>query len=207
MSKLELFRSSVRGLIASLLVPVALGFAHGQTTYPEQKAEVHDLPALTANSTQASDVLRTSLQTVLHNDEVCCGKDSAFSDALERVDPDSLKDIAAKLEGNHLLSDGRTVTITTEYLKPNEVTAGHLVAMIQNQHPALMMWNSHLYVVCGVTYLVEADNDYAELAYTTHKFLLRDVRYSDSRREVVFDRVTEDASQVQGLLFLEWKMQ
>jgi hypothetical protein len=37
----------------------------------------------------------------------------------------------------------------------------------------------------------------------THKFLLQDARFSDSRRAVSFDRLTEDAGKVQGLLFLQ----
>jgi hypothetical protein len=36
-----------------------------------------------------------------------------------------------------------------------------------------------------------------------HKFVLQDVRFSDSRRAVTFDRLTEDASKVQGVLFVE----
>jgi len=35
------------------------------------------------------------------------------------------------------------------------------------------------------------------------KFLLWDTRYSDSRREVIFDRETEELNKVGGLLFLQ----
>jgi len=65
-----------------------------------------------------------------------------------------------------------------------------------------MLWNSHLYVVDGLSYVENVDTD-GGVYYVTHKFLLQDVRFSDSRRHVSFDRVTEDAGKVQGLLFLQ----
>jgi len=54
----------------------------------------------------------------------------------------------------------------------------------------------------GVTYVESVDNS-DEVGYAVHKFLLEDVRFSDARREVSFDRVSEDAGRVQGLLFLQ----
>jgi hypothetical protein len=39
------------------------------------------------------------------------------------------------------------------------------------------------------------------------KILLWDTRFSDARREVVFDRETADVSKVQGLLFVQWALQ
>ena len=162
-----------------------------------------DLSALTARSPHAAEVLATSLEILFNDKEVCCGKNSALEDSLESADLKSLKDIASKLQGRHLLSDGRAIMVTTEYLTPDQVNAGHLIAMIRNQRPALMMWNSRVYVLYGVTYVGTVDYSSNETAYAVHKFLLQDVRFSDSRRAVTFDRLTEDASKVQGLLFVE----
>ena len=187
-------------ILISCLVP---SFAYGQVAYPEQEVRVHNLPMLTAQSPHARYVLATSLAMVLHDKEVCCGKDSALDDSVQAADPRSLKDINSKLQGRHLLSDSRPITVTTEYLTPDQVMAGHIVLMILNQHAPLMMWDSHLYVVCGVTYVEDADYSTGGIVYTIHKYLLQDVRFSDSRREVSFDRVTEDPGKVQGLLFLQ----
>jgi hypothetical protein len=175
--------------------------ANGQVTYPEQELRIHDLPSLTARTTHSSDVLVTSLEIVFNDKEICCGKDSALEDSVESADPKSLKDIAGKLQGRHLLSDGRPIMITEEYLTPDQVNAGHLIYMLREKRAPLMMWNSHLYVVAGVTY-VERIDDSDEISYAVHKFLLKDVRFSDSRREISFDRITEDAGRVEGLLFL-----
>jgi hypothetical protein len=112
-------------------------------------------------------------------------------------------DIATKLQGRHLLSDGRAIMVTAEYLTPDQVNAGHLITIIRNQHAALMMWNSRVYVLYGVTYVGTVDYSTNQTAYAIHKFLLQDVRFSDSRRAATFDRLTEDPSKVQGVLFVE----
>jgi hypothetical protein len=178
--------------------------AYGQqVAYPEQEVRISDLPALTARSPHAVEVLETSLEILFNDKEVCCGKNSALEDTLESADPKSLKDIASRLQGRHLLSDGRAIMVTTEYLMPDQVNAGHLITMIRNQHAALMIWNSHVYVLYGVTYVGTVDYSSNETAYAVHKFLLQDVRFSDSRRAVTFDRLTEDASKAQGLLFVQ----
>jgi hypothetical protein len=189
-------------VVASCLAVGCLAYGQ-QVVYPEQEIRVQDLPALTARSTHGADVLATSLEVLFNDKEVCCGRNSALEDSVESADPKSLKDIGNKLQGRHLLSDGRAFMVTTEYLTPDQVNAGHLITMIRNQHAALIMWNSHLYVVCGVTYVGTVDYSTNETAYAVHKFLLQDVRFSDSRRAVSFDRLTEDATKVQGLLFVQ----
>jgi hypothetical protein len=193
-----------RGTVASCLALCCL--AYGQAFYPNQEIHIHDLPPLTARSTHAPDVLAASLEIVFNDKEVCCGKDSALEDSVQSSDPKSLKDIASKLQGRHLLSDGRAVTVTAEYLAPDQVSAGHLIYMLAANHAPLMLWNSHLYVVEGASYAEDFNAD-GGAYYVTHKFFLRDTRFSDSRREVSFDRVTEDASKVQGLLFLRAALQ
>ena len=167
-----------------------------------QEIHVHDLPSLTARSTPSSDVLAEALGIVFNDKEVCCGKNSALEDSVQTADAKSLKDIASKLQGRHLLSDGRPIMVTVEYLTPDQVNAGHLIYMLAANHAPLMMWNSHLYVVDGLSYVANVDTD-GGVFYVTHSFFLQDVRFSDSRREVSFDRLTEDAAKVQGLLFVQ----
>jgi hypothetical protein len=188
-------------VVASCLA--ACCFAYGQVSYPDQEVRVHDLPSLTARSKDASDVLAASLEIVFHDKEACCGKDSALEESVQSSDPKSLKDIANKLQGRHLLSDGRPIMVTVEYLKPDQVNGGHLIYMLTKKQAPLMMWNAHLYIVDGITYVEDVAAKPGGIRYMIHKFLLQDARFSDSRRGVYFDRVTEDAGNVQGLLFLQ----
>jgi hypothetical protein len=177
-------------------------FAGGQAIYLKQEIRVRDLPALTARSSQASDVLAASLEIVFNNKAVCCGKGSALEDSVQASDPKSLQDIASKLPGKYLLSDDSPIMITAEYLTPDQFNAGRLITTLAANHAPLMMWNSRLYVVDGLTYVKNVDPD-SGVAYITHKFLLQDARFSDARRNVAFDRVTDEAAKVQGLLFVQ----
>jgi hypothetical protein len=132
-------------------------FAYGQVASAEQEIRVHDLPSPPAQSPHALDVLARSAEIVFDDKEVCCGKNSALEDSVQSSDLKSLKDIANKLQGRHLLSDGRLIMVTAEYLAPDQVSAGHLVYMFRENRAPLMMWNSHLYIVEGMTYLEDID--------------------------------------------------
>jgi hypothetical protein len=93
---------------------------------------------------------------------------------------------------------------------PDAVNSGMLITWFQNHHAALMQWNSRIYVVHGIVYQWTASGspDTGEQTGTViHKFLLWDTRYSDSRREVAFNRETDDLSKVDGFLFVDVKPQ
>ncbi len=181
---------------------VAGSFAHGQD-YPIN-AEVHvtGLRVLMARSHEPADVLLTSLDTIIHDRSVCCGKDSALGDSAERADPASLKDIAGKLQGRHLQSDGRPIAVTATYIEPPAINAGMLISTLRDQHAMLLQWKSHLYVCYGVTYGKYYDPNSGVEVDSIYKFLLLDTRYSDSHREVVFNRETDDWSKVRGMLWI-----
>ena len=181
--------------------------AQGQVLNQDQEILVHGLPSLTAHSQEPSETLLASLETVLHDKDVCCRTNSALRDSVLAADPKSLKDIAENLGGRHLLSDGRPINVTAEYVAPNAINSGRLISTMMNQQAALMEWNSRFYVVHGVVYVWTASGDPSSgsMSKTTaiHRLLLWDTRFSDSRRDVVFDRTTDDLSKVQGMLFLQ----
>lgn len=177
-------------------------FAQVQTYPSIQEVRVSGLPQLMARTHGPSDVLLTSLDTIIHDRAICCGKDSALEDSAEKADPSSLKDVAAKLRGRQLLSDGRPIMVTAEFTDPTSINGGMLIATLHEKHALLFEWNSHLYVCYGVTYLRDVDYSTGAELFTIHKLLLLDTRYSDSRREAVFDRATDDASKVQGMLWV-----
>jgi hypothetical protein len=188
--------SFVQFVVASCLVGVCL--AVGQS-YPNREIRVSGLRALMARSHEPSDVLLTSLDTVLHDRSVCCGPDSALGDSAEKANPLSLKDVVSKLQGRHLLSDGRPIMVTAEYFEPAAINSGTLIGTLRDKHALLLQWNSHVYVCYGVIY-DELYDENGGLQYSIRNLLLLDTRYSDSRREVIFNRQTDDWSKVQGML-------
>lgn len=186
--------SWVEFLAASCLVTACLA-----QSYSNQEIRVSGLRTLVARSHEPSDVLLTSLDTVLHDRSVCCGPDSALGDSAEKANPLSLKDVVSKLQGRHLLSDGRPILVTAEYFEPSAINSGMLIGTLRDQHALLLQWNSHVYVCYGVIY-DELYDENGGLQYSIRNFLLLDTRYSDSRREVIFHRQTDDWSKVQGMV-------
>jgi hypothetical protein len=178
------------------------GYAHAQDLYKPESVRVSNLPTLMARSHDPSDVLLTSLDTILHDREVCCGKDSALEDSAQRADPASLQDVAAKLQGRHLLSDGRPIMVTANYIAPDAVNAYLLIETLQQKHAMLLLWKSHLYVLYGATYILDFDPNSGDSSDNVLTLLLIDTRYSDSRRNVEFNRETDDWSKVQGFFWV-----
>lgn len=202
------FRRCIPVLLSTVLAYFATStFAYSQTYYQDHEVQVPNLPSVVSRSHDPSDVLLASLEIVVNDQKICCGRDSALEDSAQAADTRSLKDIAAKLDGRHLMGDGRPIHVEAEFVTPDIVTASRVVRTITDQHPFLMQWNSHLYVVYGVDYIRTEDLSAGVTAMVIRKFLLWDTRYSDERRNVVFDRETEDPTKVQGLLFLQWRME
>jgi hypothetical protein len=198
-------RRSVFPILANCVLAscLAVGWpAKAQVYYPNRETRISNLPKLIAPSSDASAVLRTSLEIILQDKEVCCGKNSALDDSLQSVDPDSMKDLAGKLQGRHLLSDGRPIKVTVEYVESSALNAGRLIAMLNQKHAGLVLWDSHFYVVYGATYIESMRHYEGPVAYSIRTLRLLDSRFSDTRREVVFNRETDDLSKIQGILLL-----
>lgn len=175
--------------------------ANAQHAYLPDGVRV-SVPKVTAKSPEASDVLMASLETIVQDGEVCCGKDSALEDSVERANPASLKNVAAKLHGRHLLSDGRPIMVTAQYIAPDEIRGYMLIETLQRKHAMVMLWKSHLYVLYGAIYVEDYDPDSGQGIDNVAKLLLIDTRYSDARRITEFNRETDDFSKLQGLLWV-----
>lgn len=192
-----------------LLLASCLGFSQdtggGWRTYrPNEELRISVLPHLAARSRDLDDVLLTSLDIIFHDPEICCGKNSALQDRALAADPLSLEDLALRIQGRQLLSDGRPVQVNTEVvpLTPGLDISYKIIGALKDNHALLMVWDSHLYVLYGAIYDEVYFSDSNSTAYMIHKLLLLDARFSDSRREAVFNRDTDDVVKVQGILML-----
>ncbi len=198
----------VRSVSAFLILVSALAvscLAQDQSTdtcylyLADEELHVTNLPSLTAPSSDISTVIATAVQTVLHDKTLCCGKNSALGDSLS--EPRSLKELSTNLQGRHLLSDGRPIMVNAEYAPQTSINAGSIVGSLQDQRASLLEWKSHVYVLYGAI-VGETRCQSGARQYSIVKLLLLDPRYSDQRRQAVFNRETDDLSKVQGLLTL-----
>jgi len=197
-------RVSVSSLL--LVVCVCLG-AVGQDiptgwvlTHPNQQIRVAPLPS-TTSATSPTDVLVASVEVTVMDPAVCCGKRSALEDEAALTEPTSLKELGQKLRGKHYLDSGETITVVDQYWSRTTLKAESLVGWLKEQHPLLMEWDEHLYVVYGAVF-DEYNYSSGAVADVIKKLLLLDMRYSGKRRYTAFDRQTDDWSKVNSLLAL-----
>jgi hypothetical protein len=198
-------RSSTLLFLSAVIFAFSLwlgNLAQGQVYYPDQEVRIGDLPSLTAKSRSGSDVLAASVEIILNDREICCGKDSALEDSIQTADPRSLQNIATRLKGRHVLSDGRSITVTAEYWSASSINSGPLIGTLNGKRALLMEWKSHLYVAYGVIFDQTVSQD-GGVMNAIHKILLLDPRFSDDRRAISFDRLTDDWGKVQGMLLLK----
>lgn len=210
MTRLAILRFAP-GLAALMALSLsATPLTGGQVFNTDLDVRVSGLSSLMARSSDLSDVLLTSLDTIIHNRSICCGKESALGDSAAGADPRSLSDVASKLQGRHLMGDGRPMQVTAEFWSRDEINSGKVIGALTDKHALLMQWDSHLYVMYGAVYRwvwVGGGGDQGAAAETViRKFELLDPRFSDYKRNVVFDRDKDDFSKVQGVLFLEYKL-
>src|SRR5208337_1732826 len=99
-------------------------------------------------STNPSAVLAAALETVLRDQAVCCGKNSALEDTVLAAPP-SLQELSAKLQGKHVLSDGRSVMVSAEYVPQSAITPDLMISALIDQHALLIKWKSRFYVLYG----------------------------------------------------------
>ncbi len=196
----------MRALYIAVLSLLSLAYGQETPSYPlfkpNQEIRVSNLPALVARSHDPSDVLQTSLDMILHDRSICCGRDSALEDSSGAADPRSIKDITAKLQGRHLLGDGRPIQVTVVDLAPLATRNPRaIVDALAHQHALLMVWKSHLYVLYGARFDEGVYSD-GTVTSTINELYLLDARYSHSRRAIYFTRQKDDWNDVDGLLLL-----
>ncbi len=172
---------------------------------PNQVVRIANLPSLTAPSWKSTAVLATALETVIRDKDVCCGKDSGLEDAV--LSASSLKDLSAKIEGRHVLSDGLSINVRAEYLSPSSLGAPALVSTLTNQKAMLVEWKSRVYVVYGAVYDETRIYDPDGWQFVIRKLLLLDVRFFDHRREVEFNSESDDWNTIQGVLTVSFVRQ
>jgi hypothetical protein len=173
---------------------------------PNQEVRVSGLAAQTATARDPAAVLKASLETILHDPEVCCGNKSALQGAVLSADPLSFKDLSTRLQGKYDLDDGRRSTVTADYVPASSITSSALLLPLLKNRASLVEWKSHLYVLYGAFFDEIYDSDEARI-FEIHTLYLLDPRFSDARREATFDRKNVDSNELQSLLVLKLEPQ
>lgn len=192
-----------------LLIVVACAVkAHSQDipggwilVHPNLEVRIESLPAIVAESKDNSDVMVADVAIAVMDPAVCCGRNSALEDEPALSNGAPLKEVGEKLRGKHYLDSGETIVVSDSYWSGASVNAESIVRSLVEQHPLLMDWEGHLYVIYGVEFDEYAYSN-AGIGDVIKKLLLVDARYSGKRRYVTFDRQTDDWGKVTGILAL-----
>jgi hypothetical protein len=196
------------------LLLLASSFAHSQQDQSRgdflvnQELRVSGLPVRTAASADPAAVLVAALETIFHDPDVCCGKNSVLQPAALSVDPLSLKDLGAKIQGRYVLDDGRRIAVTAEYLPPSSINPYQIIASLAKNQALFVEWKSHLYVLYGAVFdEIRGRTPETNQVLAIHKLFLLDARFSDARRETSLAREGNSQTDLQGLLILKLEPQ
>jgi hypothetical protein len=171
------------------------------TLRPNKEVKVAYLPSKAASSEKNSAVLAATLETAIMQPDVCCDRDSALEPQIPPARNLSLKDLGDKLQGKHYLGTGLPIVVATQYWSGASTNVQMIIGTLMQQRPLIMDWNGRLYVLYGATYDEYVDNS-GNTEQVIKTLLLIDTRYSDARRNVTFNRQTDDWAKVNGLLSL-----
>jgi len=92
--------------------------------------------------------------------------------------------------------------VTADYVPADQVNPGQIVGALREKRLPLIEWDSRMYVLYGAIFDETSDPETGTVD-AIHKLFLLDVRFSDARREITFNRDTDDWGKVQGLLMLK----
>jgi hypothetical protein len=191
-------------LLTTLCCANAQGQFGGTSSYvfhPNQEVRVEFLPSIVAASKNESDVIQASVAMAVMDPAVCCGRNSALEDQAALAEGTSLKKLGEKLRGKHYLDSGETIVVADQYWSGAEANPQGIVGSLIAQHPLIMRWDGHFYVVYGALFDEYRYYD-GTVDWVIKKLSLVDPRFSDKRRYASFDRQTDDWGKVTGLLAL-----
>ncbi|ABF43286.1 hypothetical protein Acid345_4286 [Candidatus Koribacter versatilis Ellin345] len=166
------------------------------------EAKVSSLQFHTART--SDDALATALEIMFRNRAVCCSKESSLVDVVARANPANLQDVATKLQGRHVLGDGRPIQVSATFY-PTTPTNGslpassYILSTLLSDHPLLMQWKGKLYVVHGANYtqqVINSDSVRSALDIIDTLFLFEPV----TGEQTTFNRVSDNWNEVQGVL-------
>lgn len=133
---------------------------------------------------------------------MCCGRNSALEDRIPSATGLALRELGEKLRGRAYLDDGSPILVADQYWSGASIRADDIISSLIAQHPLLMDWSGHLYVLYGAVFDEYRYYESGNRVHVIRTLSLVDTRFSDGRRYVSFNRQTDDLGKVTGLLAL-----
>lgn len=173
------------------------------TTIPDQQESVAGMPEVVALqqcenwawAAAAESILR--LQQVRLPQNYWVMKASGGEVCIDRTP--TLESIAAVLEGDYVLEDGRKVHLRTRIYHGAPTAVDDIILAVRQQHPWLLYWRGHAYLLSGLVF-DEYQAGTGDRMFIAKRLLLQDPYFSSEKRHVIFDREQHEVSELEGMM-------
>jgi hypothetical protein len=167
---------------------------------PDQTAELKSAKLVTAKQSCENWALAAGLETMLADKGVAL--DQSFwvmrlNYGEVCADLPSMDALAKVVDDEFVLDDGRHVRLELQYTDGAPGRVDSIIAGLQQQQAALMIWRGHPYYISGVTYDEYIGRDGGRL------FEIKELRLANTfagKPGVAFERGRDDAGEIQEIV-------
>jgi hypothetical protein len=170
---------------------------------PNQIAEVSGLVAVTAHEKCENWTWAANLETLLARERVTL----AQADWVTRTEGGQLcKDdgpdfdtMSKVITGDYNLDEGRKVHLSVTNVSGAPTVVDDLIVSMKQQHPLLLFWKGHGYILVGVRYDEYIAPNGARI-FQVSELKLLDPYAEGEKQRVSFSRDTDDPNDIQGIM-------
>lgn len=175
----------------------------GYREFDGQVSEIKDLHIVTAKQNCESWGWAAAIETMLAYRDVPLKQAYWADKASSGLCPPDLPDyeqLAQLIDDDYFLDDQRKLHLESRFYKGVSATPDFLILSMRQQHPLLLVWKDHPYVLYGVTY-----DEYIAVN-GSRMFIIQKLSLADplaakrEKRFVTFDRSVDDTDDIGGIM-------
>jgi hypothetical protein len=175
----------------------------GMQEIDDQVSEIKDLHGVAAKQNCDSWGWAAAVETMLVYRDVPLKQqfwaEKAFSSQCP-AETASFEQLAHFIDDDYLFDDQRKLRLENRFLAGASAAPDFLIMSMRQQHPLLLIWKKHPYILYGVQY-DEFIKPNANRMFIIQKMSLADpLAMTRDHRFVVFDRSVDDASDIDGIM-------
>ncbi len=167
---------------------------------PDQTAELKSAKLITAKERCENWALAAGLEAMLAKKGVALDQNfwvMRLNYGEVCADLPSMDALAKVVNDEFVLDDGRHVRLELQYMDGAPGNVDSIIAGLQQQQVALLIWRGHPYYISGVTYDEYIGRDGSRL------FEIKELRLANTfagKPGIAFERGRDDAGEIQGIV-------
>jgi hypothetical protein len=167
---------------------------------PDQSAELKSVRLITAKQSCENWALAAGLETMLEKKGIALDQNfwvMRLNYGEICADLPSIDALAKVVNNEFVLGDGRHVRLELQYTDGAPGNVDSIIAGLQQQQVALLIWRGHPYYISGVTYDEYIGKDGSRL------FEIKELRLANTfagKPGMAFERGRDDAGEIRGIV-------